>query len=193
MQLNIRTQNFALSDKVQDYAEKKCEKLERYLPNITDLHLDLNQERSRTTGERVTAQLTLRNKNGTILRAEDESQRDNIFAAIDQVIDKMYRQISRYKGKKRRRTGDKFAMMDPELAAAEDVPTEESEDNAEEELGILRRKVVPMAPMTEDEAIDQMELLGHDFFIFYNGVTGKTNVLYRRKGGGYGLLTPELM
>jgi putative sigma-54 modulation protein len=102
----------------------------------------------------------------------------------------MYRQISRYKGKRRRRAGNRFETLEPELAAAEAVPIEQEE--AEETAEIVRRKQIELVPMTEEEAIDQMELLGHDFFVFYNANSGAVNVLYRREGGGYGLLEPSV-
>ncbi len=113
---------------------------------------------------------------------------------MDLVVDKMYRQISRYKDKRRRRAGKRFEALEPELAAAEPLPPEYETGESEEDLhGVVRRKTLEMTPMNEEEAIDQMELLGHDFFVFYNADTGTINVLYRREGGSYGLLQPVLI
>lgn len=190
MDIQIHARNLNVSQRLQEYVEKKLNRLDRYLPHISEVRVELATEHRRKGGDRSVAQLTVRNSRGTILRAEDKSQAD-IFAAVDIVVDKMYRQISRYKGKRRRRAGDRFEALEPELAATEAVPVEDAD--VEEEMGeIMRRKRIEMVPMSEEEAIDQMELLGHDFFMFYNAVSGSINVLYRREGGGYGLLEPTV-
>jgi putative sigma-54 modulation protein len=192
MQIQIHTRNLNVNTRLEDYVQKKINRLEKYLPHIAEIQLDLAQEHQRRGGERAIAQLTLRNERGTILRAEDKRQSD-IFAAVDMVIDKMYRQISRYKGKRRRHAGDRFEALEPELAAAEALPDGIESETEEQELQeIVRRKEIDLAPMNEEEAIDQMELLGHDFFVFFNAESGKINVLYRREGGGYGLLQPNI-
>ncbi len=186
MNVQLHAKNFELGERLRGYAEKKLARLDRYLPHITQVTLELSEEHRRS-GNQSIAQLTVRDRRGTILRAEERSQAD-AFAAIDAVVDKMYRQISRYKGKRRRRAGDKFEMLEPEFAAAE-VPegvTEEEEPTPQ----IVRRKRIEVLPMSEEEAIDQMELLGHDFFMFFNAETHTINVLYRRKEGNFGLLQP---
>jgi putative sigma-54 modulation protein len=189
MQIQVHAKNIEISRRLNDYAEKKLNRLEHYLPNIVKVDLELSQERRRQGGDRAVAQLTVRHSRGTILRAEDKTQSDT-FAAIDVVIDKMYRQISRYKGKRRRRAGERFEVLEPELAAAEPPPDVGESGSADEGVGIVRRKRIEVTPMSEEEAIDQMELLGHDFFVFYNAGTGSVNVLYRRKEGDYGLIDP---
>jgi putative sigma-54 modulation protein len=189
MQIQIHGRNVDVTEKVRDYAEKKLGRLDRYLPNITNLNLELAQEHHRQGGDRAVAQLTVRDKRGGVLRAEDKSQND-IFAAVDMVVDKIYRQISRYKGKKRRRAGDRFDSEEAELASAEAVPGEDEILDEPEE--IVRRKRIEMVPMSEQEAMDQMELLGHDFFVFYNAEIGTFCVIYRRKDGNFGLIEPVL-
>mgnify|MGYP005842611861 FL=1 len=186
MNLQLHAKNFELGERLRGYAEKKLARLDRYLPSIAQVTLELSEEHRRS-GNQSIAQLTLRDRRGTILRAEERSEAD-AFAAIDAVIDKMYRQISRYKGKRRRRAGDKFEVLEPELASAE-VPEGFTEDE-EVPAQIVRRKRIEVLPMSEEEAIDQMELLGHDFFMFYNADTRSINVLYRRKQGDLGLLQP---
>jgi putative sigma-54 modulation protein len=187
MQVQIHARNIDVSQRIREYAEKKLSRLDRYLPHISEVHLDLGTEHAHKGGDHCIAQLTVRNSRGAVLRAEEKKQTD-VFAAIDLVIDKMYRQISRYKGKRRRRTGDRYETMEPELAAAEPLPIDE---DSEEETGeIVRRKQIDLVPMSEEEAIDQMELLGHDFFMFFNSESGLVNVVYRRDEGGYGLLQP---
>ncbi len=188
MNIQIHARNLDVSNRLQDYVEKKLNRLDRYLPQISEVNIELATQHQRKGGDRSIAQLTVRNARGTILRAEEKNQTD-IFAAVDVVVDKIYRQISRYKGKRRRRAGDKFEVVEPELAAAEAVPVE-IEDEADEMTEIVRRKRIELIPMNEQEAVDQMDLLGHDFFVFYNAETGTVSVLYRRENGGYGLLEP---
>src|SRR5205809_200161 len=106
MEIQIHTRNLDVSDRLQEHVEKKLSRLDRYLPHISEVRVDLAEEHQKRGGNRSVAQLTVRNSRGTILRAEDKSQGD-IFAAVDLVIDKMYRQISRYKGKRRRRAVDR--------------------------------------------------------------------------------------
>lgn len=179
MELIIRGRNIEISDYLRQYVEKKIGKLDRYLPDITEARVELATENTRSAGEVQIAQVTIR-VDGTILRGEERSP--DMFASIDAVLDKMYRQIARYKGKRQ----DRWRGRGERLP----IPSEE----LEEEPGrkIVRRKRFPMYPMSEEEAIEQMELLGHDFFVFYNADTGEVNVLYRRRDGDYGLIEPEL-
>ena len=190
MEVQIHARNVDIKPQLREHIEKKTSKLDRYLPNIVDAQIDLTVQRQKQGGERAFAQLTIRDKRGTILRAEDKSQGD-LIAAVDIVLDKMYRRIRSYKGKQRRRGGERFAELEPELAAADLVPGEVPEE-IEEKLQIVRRKVVQVAPMGEDEAIEQMELLGHDFFIFLNKDTHEISVAYLREDGNYGILQPEI-
>lgn len=189
--VQINGRNIHLSQKIEEHVEKKLSKLDRYLPKISEIRVDLATEGKGKGGERAIAQLTVRNERGVILRSEDRTQSD-VFVAVDQAIDKMYRQISRFKGKKSRRAGGtRFGDLQADLNLAEALPIN-VEEAEEELLGIVRRKEVELVPMSEEEAIDQMELLDHDFFMFYNADAGKINVLYRRKQGGFGLLTPSI-
>jgi len=190
MQIQIHAKNVDLSDRLQDYADKKLNRLNRFLPNITRIELELAQERHKQGGDRSIAQITVRHSRGTILRAEDRTQNDP-FAAIDVTLDKMLRQISRFKDKHRRRShaAVDFEGAEP-LPEAIEAETEANSDGAN--VDILRRKRIDVAPMGEEEAIEQMELLGHDFFVFFNVDVKAVNVLYRRKEGGYGLIDPVI-
>ncbi len=180
LQVEIYTRNMELSDRVDEYVNKKVGKLDRYLSNIEHARVDLAHVKSaRNANDRHTAQITVRGR-GFILRTEESA--DTIFAALDLSLDKMQRRIERYKGKRERRR----LSARPE---EETVPLEE----VEEEPIIARRKRFTLVPMTEEEAIEQMQLLGHDnFFIFYNANTNGINVLYRRRDGAYGLIEPEV-
>lgn len=184
MNLDIQTRNMKVPDRLQEHAEKKLSRLDHYLPHIAQVRLDLSHEHSKLTGEQPVAQLTVRNARGTILRAEVKDQPD-FFAAVDIVVDKMYRQIERYKGKQRR-----HGNYGDELADAEASPIDFEADSDFDPAAIVKRKQIELQPMNEDEAIEQMELLGHTFFVFYNADAGMVNVVYRRNNGGYGLIQP---
>jgi putative sigma-54 modulation protein len=190
MELKIQARNVDVTSRLQEHVEKKVSRLDRYLPNIQEVRVDLAIERRKQGLDQCIAQLTVRNTRGVILRSEEKRQPD-VYAALDVALDKMYRQIERYKGKRKRRGGGKYAESEVELEAVEPVPIEPL-DEEDEKVAIVRRKQVSLIPMSEDEAIDQMELLGHNFFIFYNAETAKIGVLYRREDGNYGVLEPDV-
>jgi putative sigma-54 modulation protein len=179
MQLIIQGKNVEITERLREYVGKKVGRLDRYLPTLDEARVELSTEHTKKAGDRQVAQLTVRSK-GAILRAEEKTS--DIFTSIDAVLDKMYRQIARYKGKHYGR--GRGAVQGEALP----IELEEEEDLRR----IVRTKRFRMAPMDEEEAIEQMELLGHDFFVFFNDLDGAINVLYRRKNGDYGLLQPEL-
>jgi putative sigma-54 modulation protein len=182
MQLTVTGKNLEVTDSLRDYVEKKIGRLDRHLPTITDARMELTVENTRAAQDRQVAQVTLRTKHA-ILRAEEASA--DMFASIDAVLDKMQRQIDHYKGKRwNKRTAD-----DGAAAAGEG---EREEESAEDQSRISRVKHFAMIPMDEEEAVDQMELLGHDFYIFYNISDNQLNVVYRRHNGDYGLIKPEV-
>lgn len=191
MELKIHTRNVDVTPRLQEHVEKKVSRLDRYLPNIQEVRVDLAIERRKQGMDQCIAQLTLRNTRGVILRAEEKRQPD-IYAALDVALDKMYRQIERYKGKRQRRSAGRFYETEQALQAVESVPGTAEEEEEEEKTAIVRRKAVTLVPMSEEEAIDQMELLGHNFFVFLNAETAKIGVLYRREDGNYGVLEPRI-
>jgi putative sigma-54 modulation protein len=124
---------------------------------------------------------------GMLLRGEDEL--DDMYAAIDSVVDKIERQIHKYKTKINRKARQKGAEFDP---ITENSIPELMDEPEEEEPRVVKVKQVPMKPMDVEEAILQMNLLGHDFFVFRNAEDARTNVVYRRRDGNYGLIGPEV-
>jgi putative sigma-54 modulation protein len=162
-------------------ANSKIGKLDRYLPSITEVWVELTTEGARAAHDRQVCQVTVR-ANGAILRAEERSE--DMFSSIDTVLDKIYRQIARYKGKRKNRRQAAGPQLEP-------LPLDYDEE-VDEESQIIRWKRFPMMPMHPEEAVEQMELLGHDFFVFFNGDEGQINVLYRRKDNNYGVIMPEL-
>ena len=205
MDVMIRGENLTVTDGIREYTEKKLDKLDRYLPNIAEIRVDLSRQKAKRGGNTTVAQITLRHQRGAILRAEERlvgEDRDTLQAVVNMTVDKMYRRIERFKGKTRksRKGRERFMATVEELELSEDIPEEEYEEYPEpqadpydeEFTDIVRRKDVSVSPMTEIEAIDQMELLGHAFFMFYNIDTNSINVLYRRDIGGYGVRVPNL-
>jgi putative sigma-54 modulation protein len=187
MQLIVQSKNIPMTDRLHEYVEDKVNRLDRYLSTITDARVELSTEKTRSAEDRQVAQLTVRSK-GTMLRAEERS--GDIFTSVDMVMDKMKRQIDRYKRKRRgvlRRAQQSEAEIDvlPETMLDE----EEDEDEGGSIVRVKRFRVVPMDP---EEAVEQMEMLGHDFFVFYNMDDGQLNVVYRRRDGNYGLIQPDL-
>jgi len=193
MQLVLKGKNFVISDRIKDYVEKKIGKLDRYLPDINEARVEITQEKTKSARDRNVVQLTLR-INSAILRAEDRSEA--IYASIDAVVDKIHRQIVRYKGKRLDQWQGQTNKAQ-QLAQQEDVlPELDAETMAaiaeEQSREIVRVKKFMMNSMTPEDAIEQMELLGHNFFVFFNTGVNRVNVLYRRADNNYGLLDPEL-
>jgi putative sigma-54 modulation protein len=182
MDVSIRGRNIEVTPRLQEYIEKKIGRLDRYLPTITDADMEVSTERTKSAQDRRVVQLTVRSK-GTILRVEERDH--DVFTAVDRVLDKMFARISRYKGKRQDRAhaGAEEAVGGEPLPVAAEPPAPGQ---------IVRTKRFQMLPMNVEEAIEQLELLGHDFYVFFNAVEGKLNVLYRRKDGDYGLIQPEL-
>jgi putative sigma-54 modulation protein len=187
MEIVVRGRNVNVTERVQEYVEKKIGKLERYLPIIDEARMELSQEETRSAQHRMIAQLTVRSR-GKVLRAEERDQ--DLFAAVDLVAEKMQRQITRFKDRLYSRGQVRGAET---VRVPEPVePTPDAVAEAEPVGSIVRTKAFPVTPMNPEEAIEQMELLGHDFFVFYNSDVNGINVLYRRRSGDYGLLQPEL-
>ena len=182
--VDIQARNMRLTDNTREYIQKKATKLERFLQEIDEIHVELAHEKNaRQVTDRQVAQLTVRGK-GFLLRTEERS--DDLHNAFDSALDKMQRQVDRYKGKHYHGRGDG-------KSAAEIY--EESEPLVDETGELLpliaKRKKFIVLPMNEDEAVEQMRLLAHDnFFIFFNAEKNSIQVLYRRRNGSYGLIEP---
>ncbi|MBL8056939.1 MAG: ribosome-associated translation inhibitor RaiA [Anaerolineales bacterium] len=187
--VTIHGRDVDIKPRLQEYVEKKVGKLDRYLAVIREARVDLTEVKSaRSSSDRYVAQLTIPLK-GTVLRAEE--RHNDVFAAVDAVLDKMNRQIERYKGKRWRGRGDGMEAAELALEPEEEAPVAEAED--EVPTLVVRRKKFLLSPMNEAEAIEQMQLLSHDnFFVFFNGETNRVNVLYRRRDGNLGLIDPDV-
>jgi putative sigma-54 modulation protein len=184
IRVEMSAKNIELTEHMLEIINKKMARIERLLTDIDNVHVELKYLKSaRNIADRNVTQVTLHGK-GYILRAEEGDA--DIFAAIDKAMDKLARQVDRFKGKR-----DKFRAnhLIEEPVIAEHL---EKEQPAENPL-IARRKQFNLIPMDELEAIEQMKMLGHEnFFVFYNIETDSINVLYSRKDGSYGIIIPKL-
>jgi len=185
LDVEIYGKNMEVNERIQQYVTKKVSKLDRYLNELVEARVDLAYIKSaRSAADRQVAQITVRGK-GITLRSEERS--DDIFSALDTALDKLQRQMERYKGKHYR--GKANGRQVNELV---EQSTVEEETELEKPL-IVRRKRFLVTPMDEQEAVEQMGLLGHEsFFVFYNMQNNRVNVLYRRRDGTYGLIDPEV-
>jgi len=184
MELLIKGKNVEVDRKVQEYIQAKLNKLERHLADINEIKVELSGETAKSADNRYIAQITI-NSHGTLLRAEEKAV--SITAAIDAVVDVLNRRIERFKDKLYR---SKRRISPARREFAAEQIEEEKEEGTERR--IVKVKRFPVKPMTPEEAVDQMELLAHDFFIFFNPETNMFSVIYRRGDGDYGLIEPEL-
>lgn len=185
MELNVAAQNVELTPALERYVQRKLGRLSRHLPNITSSKVEIAAQKTRSPQQRYVVQLTI-DSNGTLLRGEERA--GDLFTAIDKVAEIMNRQIEHYKGKHYDR-GRGVAPPEIEQATGDSSPETETTPATG---GVVKVKRFSIKPMSVDEAVDQMLLLGHDFFLFFNCETEKLNLVYRRKDGDYGLIEPEL-
>ncbi len=184
MDVTVHGHNLEVSPRLEEYVDKKVKRLDRKLTDVVEARMDLTVENTRSAGDRQVAQLTLRTDHGTILRAEERT--NDMFAAIDAVMEKITRQIERYKGRGKERTRQRRRSAEAADNGSAPVAVEEAVAPL-----IVRRKRFEMIPMTEDDAVEQLELIGHPFYVFFNSDEKAISVLYRREDGDYGLLIPQ--
>lgn len=180
MELQITTRNdVEVSESLQEYLEKKIGKMDRYLPTIIEGKVEISREGTKRPDQRFSVQVTLDSK-GVLIRAHERS--DDIRTAVDRIVDVLTKRIERYKGK----LYDKSKGVS---LARQGTPQEELD--VEPTRRVVKDKYFLVKPMPVDEAVTQMELLGHDFFLFTDADTDRINLLYRRKDGDYGLIEAE--
>ena len=190
MELEILARNIKLDARAEEYARKKFRRLERHLPSLSSARLEISGTSARSRADRVVAQVTL-NASGNVLRGQERGA--NLYSAVDAVADVMDRQIRRYKGrvyrveqtKRARKTGSPSGQEQELQDAADEL-------ERLERPAVVRAKRFEMKPMTVEDAIMQMEMLSHQFFLFHNSDTKQYNVVYRRHDGDYGIIEPEL-
>lgn len=177
MKYNITGKNFKTYRRLEEQIEKKFDRLDKYFSEDITANIVLSHERGKDKIE-----VTI-NAQGALFRAEEVT--DDVYEGIDRAVDKLTSQIRKFKGKLQKRYQDNKALK---FEFLEDEPDEEE---GPEQLKIVREKKFDLRPMDVEEAILEMEMLEHDFFVFLNSDTETVNVVYRRKGGKYGLLEPQ--
>ena len=195
MELQIRANGVKVTEGMREFIDRRMSKLDRLADHVTEATLELKADKTRTGAEIATAQLTLRTGKH-VLRAEAEDA--EAARAVDIAIDKLIRQVRKYNDKRTSRkktTAPVSELVEPmpvEATLPSDLAFDESSDGARDlAAAVARTKVFQMDPMGVETAIEQMELVGHDFFFFKNADDEKFSVLYRRRDGSYGLLSPE--
>lgn len=183
MKVNITGKNYAVYDKLEDTIEKKLSRLDKYFSEDIVANVVLSQKRGRDKIE-----VTI-NAKGVVFRAEELNS--DIYEAIDKVVDKLANQMSKFKGKLARRYNDNKALKFEfdEAKAVEEEAGEEGESFEEiYDTPVVKTKKFELRPMDVDEAILEMEMLGHNFFVYLDMDTDSVNVVYKRNGGSYGVL-----
>lgn len=176
MKFNIRGENIEVTFAIREYVEKKVSKLERHLikKEAANVNVNLKINPDKTSKVEVTI-----SQPHLVLRAEETHM--DMYAAIDLILDKLERQIRKYKTKVNRKYREKTGIG---AAFAIDINEEDTED----QLEVVRTKQFDLKPMDSEEAILQMDLIGHSFYVFTDADTNRTNVVYKRRDGRYGLI-----
>lgn len=179
LNFNIRGENIEVTPAIRDHVESKVSKLERYFTEGADAAANVNLKVYNDKQTKV--EITIPMKNLT-LRAEE--RHDDLYAAIDLIVDKLERQIRKYKTKVNR----KFREREGVAAFFASVNKNQPESEDEDEFSIVRTKRFDLKPMDQEEAILQMNMLGHNFFVFTDSESEDTNIVYKRRDGKYGLI-----
>ncbi len=177
MEFKIKSKNMEIDDKIRQYAEKKIkDRVVKFLDKVIEIELKLTFEKNPRITENNLAEVTIYTA-GTVIRAEDSGV--DTYSAIDKVNEKLERQVKKFKDKRiqrgRHQPNKSNASVDQKIRNQ-----------------IVKTKTFIMKPMTPEEAVMQMELIGHDFFVFISSETGETAVVYKRKDRNYGLIEPTI-
>jgi putative sigma-54 modulation protein len=189
MEMQITGKNFEISAATRTYIQKKFDKIGRHLTNILSFEVEITEESTRSPQQRFVVQVTI-NNNGVLLRGQERAQ--DLYSAVDRVSQVMDRQVEHYKSKlmskEKHGASVRFHNVRDKTMAApvETVVTEPPLP----EPKVVKTKKFDVKPMSVEEALDQMELLGHDFFLFYNPDAQGLNLVYKRNDGNYGLIEP---
>ncbi|GGB00259.1 ribosome-associated translation inhibitor RaiA [Macrococcus hajekii] len=175
----IHGENIEVTEAIRHYIEEKLSKLERYFTNVPDANAHVKIKTYQDSRSKI--EVTIPMKNVT-LRAEE--RHDDLYAAIDLIVEKLERQVRKHKTKVNRKFREKGIEKDVFPA----FPEAEVDEEQENEIEIIRSKQFDLKPMDSEEAVLQMNMLGHDFYIFNDAETNDTNIVYRRKDGKYGLI-----
>ncbi len=179
MELQITGKNIELTPVVREYVERKLGKLNQRVPKITGLKVEITQEKTKSPRQQLVVRVTVA---GAGTRFHSEERGSDLFQAVDRAAAKMKRQLADNKGKRYNR-GRVTSFARGELQA---------DESSLKSLKVVKVKRFIVKPMSPSTAIAQMEILGHDFFLFFNAEAAEVQLLYRRRDGNYGLIEPEL-
>ncbi|RTQ86280.1 ribosome hibernation-promoting factor, HPF/YfiA family [Lysinibacillus telephonicus] len=180
LNFNIRGENIEVTPAIRDYVESKIEKIERYFSNGVNANANVNLKVYNDKQTKVEVTIPLKN---VTLRAEERHV--DMYAAIDLIVDKLERQIRKHKTKVNRKFREREGTG---VYFANEVVNGQNGSSEEEEFPVVRTKQFDLKPMDSEEAILQMNLLGHDFYIFTDAESNGTNIVYKRRDGKYGLI-----
>ncbi|MBI4279310.1 MAG: ribosome-associated translation inhibitor RaiA [Armatimonadetes bacterium] len=184
MNVIVQGRQIEVTEALKDYATRKVEKITKYFNHIQEAQVVLRVERRRSVGRAQVVEVTVWG-DGLVLRGEEAT--GDMYASIDRVVEQLEKQIGKY----RSRMIDKRRLDESRRRRRERAATAVEAEAPPAEPDIVRTKRIALKPMPPDEAVMQMELLGHDFFVFRNSQNNQVSVIYRRRGGGYGLIEPE--
>jgi putative sigma-54 modulation protein len=184
MQVTVKGRNTEVPEKLRAHAQHKLAKVKRFDDRILAMDVEFSEERNPRVAEAHKVEVTVTTKS-RLVRAQATAA--DPASAVDQVIGRLERQIKKLKGQRVDRTQHAEGVK----AMASQVSQREPDEPSTEQT-FARYKRIEMKPITPEEAVDQMELLGHDFFLFSNAETQQANVVYRRRNGGYGLIEPAV-
>ena len=190
MKLLIQGNNITVTESIHDYVEQKLEKAVKHFQNITtkvDVHLSV--ARNSRIERKHKAEVTVF-ANGTVIRAQEGSE--NLYASIDMVADKIARQLRKYKEKHLAKNAHAHIRQE-EVESESVIEVDELNSDRSPELPaeVVRSKYFAMPPMTTKEALEHLQLVDHDFYMFQNSDTNEINVIYSRNHGGYGVIQPR--
>lgn len=189
MKLVIQGKNIDITDAIREYVHQKIEKAVNHFQGFTtEVDVNLSVARNPRVTPKQTAEVTIY-ASGNVIRAQESSE--NLYASIDLVADKISRQLRKYKERRNaRNTGSalKTSEQVEQLPVVDNLIGDRKPELPKE---VLRMKYFAMTPMTIEEALEQLELVDHDFYMFRNALTGEINVIYERNHGGYGVIQPR--
>ena len=179
LRYQVRGENLEITQAIREYVESKVSKLEKYFADSLEANVYANAKVYKNNKKKIEITVPLK---GVTLRAEETNE--DLYAAVDLVVDKLERQMSKHKTKISRKGREK-GFVEENLLTSE---LEETEETSETALDFGKVKQLKVEPMTREEAVFQMELLGHDFFAFLDSNTNEISVVYKRRDTGYGVL-----
>jgi len=189
MKLVIQGKNIEITDAIRDYVNQKIEKAVNHFQNITtEVDVNLSVARNPRINSKQAAEVTIY-ANGAVIRAQESSE--DLYASIDLVADKIHRQLRKYKEKiqhKKTHAQPKTGVIMHEAPVAEDLIGDRTPELPEQ---VVRMKYFAMPAMTIEDALEQLQMVDHDFYMFCNAKTGEINVIYERNHGGYGVIQPR--